>query len=85
MTIPPYAVAYVVTLAVSFSADHFNARALHSAVMATVGAAGFLASAVLPPHSYHARYGCLTVAASGSFSCIRKLLPSSYICRDQIN
>jgi hypothetical protein len=25
MTVPPYAVAYVVTLAVSWSADHFNA------------------------------------------------------------
>lgn len=25
MTVPPYAVAYVVTLAASWSADHFNA------------------------------------------------------------
>lgn len=25
MTVPPYAVAYVVTVAVSWSADHFNA------------------------------------------------------------
>jgi hypothetical protein len=25
MTVPPYAVAYVVTLAVSWSSDHFNA------------------------------------------------------------
>lgn len=25
MTVPPYAVAYVVTIAVSWSADHFNA------------------------------------------------------------
>lgn len=28
MTVPPYAVAYVVTLAVSWSADHFNAYVL---------------------------------------------------------
>ncbi|KAH6673117.1 MFS transporter [Halenospora varia] len=74
MTVPPYAVAYVVTLAASYSADHFNARGLHSAVMATVGAAGFLASAVLPPKAYHSRYGCLIVAASGAFSCIPPLL-----------
>ncbi|KAF4628292.1 hypothetical protein G7Y89_g9859 [Cudoniella acicularis] len=63
MTVPPYAVAY-----------HFNARGLHSAVMATIGAIGFLASAVLPAHAYHSRYGCLIVAASGAFSCIPPLL-----------
>ena len=74
MTVPPYAVSYVVTILVSWSADHFNARALHSATFATIGAIGFLASAVLPPASYPARYGCLIVAASGSFSCIPPLL-----------
>ncbi|THX52523.1 putative MFS transporter [Aureobasidium pullulans] len=74
MTVPPYAVAYVVTLLVSWSADHFDARALHSAIFATVGAIGFLASAVLPPDAYNARYGCLIVAAAGSFSCIPPLL-----------
>jgi len=43
-------------------------------VFATIGAIGFLASALLPAHSYHARYGCLIVAASGAFSCIPPLL-----------
>jgi hypothetical protein len=52
MTVPPYAVAYVVTICVSWSGDHFNARALHSAIFATIGAAGFLASAVLPADAY---------------------------------
>ncbi|TVY78467.1 MFS transporter prlL [Lachnellula suecica] len=74
MTVPPYAVAYVVTILVSYSADHFNARALHSALFATIGAAGFMASALLPAHSYTSRYGCLIVAASGAFSCIPPLL-----------
>jgi hypothetical protein len=74
MTVPPYAVAYVITIMVSYSADHFNARALHSAMFATIGAAGFMASALLPPHSYTSRYGCLIVAASGAFSCIPPLL-----------
>lgn len=74
MTVPPYAVAYVVTILVAYSADHFNARALHSAIMATIGAAGFMASALLPPRSYNSRYGCLIVAASGAFSCIPPLL-----------
>jgi len=52
MTVPPYAVAYVVTLLVSWSGDHFNLRALHAAVFSTIGAIGFLASAVLPPDYY---------------------------------
>jgi hypothetical protein len=74
MTVPPYAVAYVVTVAVAWSADRYNARGLHSAVFATIGAVGFLASAVLPADAYASRYGCLIVAASGAFSCIPPLL-----------
>lgn len=58
----------------SWSADHFNARGLHSAALATIGAVGFLASAVLPPTDYSSRYGCLIVAASGAFACIPPLL-----------
>ena len=42
--------------------------------MATIGAIGFIASATLPPKAYHARYGCLIIAASGAFSCIPPLL-----------
>ncbi|KAJ5708120.1 hypothetical protein N7488_007921 [Penicillium malachiteum] len=74
MTVPPYAVAYVVTVAVAWSADHFNSRGLHSAIFAFIGAMGFLASAVLPADAYLHRYGCLIVAASGAFACIPPLL-----------
>jgi hypothetical protein len=74
MTVPPYAAAYVVTLLVSWSADHFNARGVHSAAFSLIGAAGFLASALLPAHDYSSRYGCLIVAACGSFACIPPLL-----------
>ncbi|KUI70534.1 hypothetical protein VM1G_05735 [Cytospora mali] len=74
MTVPPYAVAYVVQILVSWSADHFNSRGLHSAVMATLGACGFLASAALPADAYRHRYGCLIVAATGAFSTIPPLL-----------
>ncbi|KAE8420447.1 major facilitator superfamily domain-containing protein [Aspergillus pseudocaelatus] len=74
MTVPPYAVAYVVTVAVSWSADHFNARGIHAALFSCIGAVGFLASAVLPADAYQSRYGCLIVAASGAFSCIPPLL-----------
>ncbi|CDM37349.1 Major facilitator superfamily [Penicillium roqueforti FM164] len=68
------AVAYVVTLAVSWSADYFNARGMHSAIFSFIGAMGFLASAVLPADAYLHRYGCLIVATSGAFSCIPPLL-----------
>ncbi|KAF4495286.1 tartrate transporter [Fusarium agapanthi] len=74
MTVPPYAAAYVVTLLVSWSADRHNARALHSAVFSLIGAVGFIASATLPADSYSPRYGCLIVAACGSFACIPPLL-----------
>ncbi|KAJ6492885.1 putative MFS transporter [Mycena vitilis] len=74
MTTPPYAVAYVVTILTSWSADRYNSRGLHATVASTVGAAGFIASALLPADAYTHRYGCLIVAASGSFACIPPLL-----------
>ncbi|KAK4445102.1 major facilitator superfamily domain-containing protein [Podospora aff. communis PSN243] len=74
MTVPPYAVAYVTQILVSWSADHFNARALHTAVFAVVGAVGFMASALLPPDAYQSRYGCFIVACAGAFACIPPML-----------
>lgn len=74
MSVPPYAVAYVVQIAVSWSADRTNERALHTAALAVVGAAGFMASALLPADANGARYACLIVAAAGAFSCIPPLL-----------
>ncbi|KAJ5375742.1 hypothetical protein N7517_007748 [Penicillium concentricum] len=40
------------TLAVSWSADYFNARGVHSAIFSFIGAISFLASAVLPLDAY---------------------------------
>ncbi|KAJ6465793.1 MFS transporter-like protein [Mycena sanguinolenta] len=74
MTVPPYAVAYVVTVLTSWSADRYNSRGLHAGVACIVGAAGFMASALLPADAYAHRYGCLIVAASGSFASIPPLL-----------
>ena len=56
------------------SQPNHSSRSLHSAIFASIGAIGFLASALLPATSFHARYGCLIVAASGAFSCIPPLL-----------
>ncbi|KAJ7321236.1 MFS transporter [Mycena albidolilacea] len=74
MTVPPYAVAYVVTVATSWSADRYNARGLHAGIACIVGAAGFMASALLPADAYAHRYGCLIVGAAGSFAAIPPLL-----------
>ncbi|SPQ24866.1 93781f08-b3ff-4ee8-91bc-a4719d34cee2 [Thermothielavioides terrestris] len=73
-TVPPWAVAYVTQIVVAYSADRFNARGLHSAAFALIGAAGFIGSAVLPPDAYLHRYGCLIVATAGSFACIPPML-----------
>lgn len=59
---------------VAWSADHFNARGLHSAAFAFIGAMGFVGSAVIPPEDYVHRYGCLIVASAGAFACIPPML-----------
>ncbi|KAK3291999.1 major facilitator superfamily domain-containing protein [Chaetomium fimeti] len=74
MTVPPYAVAYVTQIVASYSADRFNARGLHSAGFALIGAVGFMASALLPPDAYLHRYGCLILASAGAFACIPPML-----------
>ncbi|KAI8628087.1 MFS general substrate transporter [Xylariaceae sp. FL1651] len=74
LTVPPWAIAYVVSILNSWSGDHFNARGLHCAALAAVGGAGFLASALLPPTAYTSRYGTLIVGTSGTFACIPPML-----------
>ncbi|KAJ7750883.1 MFS transporter [Mycena metata] len=74
MTVPPYAIAYVFTIFISWSADRTNTRGLHTAAAALIGAIGFIGSAALPPTAYWHRYGCLIIGASGSFASIPPLL-----------
>jgi len=66
--------APVVQILASYSADRFNARGLHSAALALIGAIGFMTSALLPPDAYLQRYGCLIMAAAGAFACIPPML-----------
>ncbi|MBE3050499.1 hypothetical protein IMZ48_50000 [Candidatus Bathyarchaeota archaeon] len=51
-------------------ADRFNARGWTIAVVAVIGALGYLVSAILPPEAYLSRYGCLIIALSGAFATI---------------
>lgn len=59
---------------VAWSGDHFNARGLHCAGAAFVGAIGFLASAAAPANAYAGRYACLIIGAAGAFSSIPPML-----------
>ncbi|KAJ6471452.1 major facilitator superfamily domain-containing protein, partial [Mycena sanguinolenta] len=74
MTVPPYAVAYVITLITSWSADRYNARGVHAGIACVAAAAGFMASALLPADVYARRYGCLIIASAGVFASIPPLL-----------
>ena len=67
MTVPPWAVGYVVSLLLAWSADRFNARGLHIFVAATLTGVGFLVSSILPTDANVQRYGCLILASCGAF------------------
>ncbi|KAF2188159.1 MFS transporter [Zopfia rhizophila CBS 207.26] len=73
-TVPPYAAAYICMLFTSWLADKYNARGLVAGTSALVGAVGYMTSALLPPTSFHERFGCLIIAACGTFSCVAPLI-----------
>ncbi|KAL1744287.1 major facilitator superfamily domain-containing protein [Schizophyllum fasciatum] len=73
-TVPSYAVAYVVQVAVAYGADRLNRRGLFAAAFAFIGAIGFIVSGALPADDYKSRYGALIIACSGAFACIPPLL-----------
>ncbi|KAI1840951.1 hypothetical protein JX265_010423 [Neoarthrinium moseri] len=74
MTVPPWAVAYVAQVSVSWSGDHFNARGLHCAGAAFVGSIAFLASAAAPADAFTGRYVCLIIGTAGAFASIPPML-----------
>ncbi|KAF4466557.1 MFS transporter [Fusarium albosuccineum] len=74
MSVPPYAAAFVVTIALSFYCDKYERRAATTIALMLVGAIGFIVSACLSPTEYHGRYACLVIAACGTFATIPILL-----------
>ncbi len=74
MNVPLYAVAAVVQIVAAWSADRFNARGVHAAVLAAVGAFAFLAAAVLYPEAYAGQYACLILGAAAALGCVPLLL-----------
>ncbi|RYP48266.1 hypothetical protein DL768_005819 [Monosporascus sp. mg162] len=69
MTVPPWVVGFCVAIALSYSADHFDARGWHIAGASTAGGVGWLTAGLLPHDAYAQRYGCLCLAAAGAFPC----------------
>lgn len=67
MTVPPWVVAWVVSLTFSWSADRLNARGWHIALASTIGGIGWLTAGLLPTHAYLQRYGALILCACGAF------------------
>ncbi|KAI3058776.1 hypothetical protein CBS147353_10669 [Aspergillus niger] len=67
MTVPPWAVGYIISMLLADSPDGFNARGLHVALAGLLAGTGFLAARLLPVTAYLARYGCLIVASCGVF------------------
>ncbi|KAH8892386.1 MFS general substrate transporter [Thozetella sp. PMI_491] len=69
LTVPPWVVGFVVAIAISYSADRFDARGWHIVVASVCGGTGWLAAGLLPADAYIQRYGCLCLAAAGAFPC----------------
>jgi len=67
LTVPPWAIGFVCAIAISYSADRFNARGLHICLASMTGGIGWLTAGCLPHDAYVARYVCLCLAATGAF------------------
>ncbi|OQV09896.1 hypothetical protein CLAIMM_13973 [Cladophialophora immunda] len=72
-TVPPYAVAYVVTLVVALWSDNRRMRGLFACAAFTTASISFLILAAIPGTHYAVRYFFLIVATSGCFSALPPL------------
>ncbi|KAF9891769.1 hypothetical protein FE257_003250 [Aspergillus nanangensis] len=66
-TVPPYAVAYVVTLGLAWLSDRLKVRGLIASGSSAMASIAFLVQACLPAHAYTARYIFLIIATTGVF------------------
>ncbi|TCD70385.1 hypothetical protein EIP91_003739 [Steccherinum ochraceum] len=73
-TVPPYAIAFVITVLVSWASDRREARSWGAFLSLLIASISFFAQGGLPAHSFKARYGLLCVAVSFSFAAIPPLL-----------
>ncbi|KAM0457504.1 hypothetical protein ACHAO4_003305 [Trichoderma viride] len=67
-TIPPYAVAYVVTLVLAMVSDRQRTRGLVAGGCFLFGTIAFIIQACLPGHLFAARYAMLCISTAGVFA-----------------
>jgi len=67
-TVPPYAIAFVVTLFIAWQADKRGMRSWAAFACLIVSGICFLIQGLLPSHSFKARYGLLCIAVPFSFA-----------------
>ncbi|KAH9240765.1 hypothetical protein K456DRAFT_1744608 [Colletotrichum gloeosporioides 23] len=67
-TVPPYAIAYVFTLAFGVLSDRKKSRGIVAGSMLGMSAVSFLIQATLPGESYAARYAFLCISTAGTFA-----------------
>ena len=66
-TVPPYAVAYVVTFLAAMISDRYKTRGMVACISCLVAGVAFIIQAALPGTAYTARYVMLIIACSGVF------------------
>ncbi|KAF2473605.1 MFS general substrate transporter [Lindgomyces ingoldianus] len=66
-TVPPYAVAYVVTFITAMISDHYKSRGFVAGISCVIAGVAFLIQAALPGTAYTVRYVFLIIATSGVF------------------
>jgi hypothetical protein len=62
MTVPPYACAFALMFAVSWSSDRVKERGIHITVLMTIAAVMYALLATLSESSLHGKYACMVSA-----------------------
>ncbi|KAJ7590232.1 MFS general substrate transporter [Mycena floridula] len=73
-SVPPYAVAFVVTVTVAWLSDKYDARSYYAFISLVISGVAFIIEGVLHPTAFRARYGVLCVAVTFAFASIPALL-----------
>ncbi|CAD6584916.1 MAG: hypothetical protein ASARMPRED_001947 [Alectoria sarmentosa] len=64
MTVPPYAVAFVLMFIISYSSDRCRDRGLHITGLMIVAAIAYVLLATLPQSQLHGKYACVCIAVA---------------------
>ncbi|KAI0702372.1 MFS transporter [Cerioporus squamosus] len=73
-TVPPYAIAFCVTVAVAWVSDKYEMRTLGTSISMLIAGVCFIVEGAVPDDSFKLRYAFFVIALSFSFACIPPLL-----------